>query len=138
MELQGYLSHPLFTSLHLTSAILPNLISSIRLGSKASSSSMDIRLDGDYILSEHCIFTTSNSSRVLLSVVKDSGAMCYVNGRRLTDEPVELKQGSRVILGKSHVFRFNNPSAARRNNDNQDGLFLITLELSFFFSCIHN
>ena len=87
-----------------------------RLGSKSGSSSLDIRLDGAYILPEHCTFTTSDSSLVVLAVEESSGALCYVNGRRVT-EPVELRQGSRVILGKSHVFRFNNPAAGSINID---------------------
>ena len=36
------------------------------------------------------------------------GAICFVNGRKI-DNPVILKTGSRVILGKNHVFRFNHP-----------------------------
>lgn len=38
-----------------------------------------------------------------------AGAQCYVNGNKI-DDPTELVSGSRVILGKNHVFRFNNPS----------------------------
>ena len=41
-----------------------------------------------------------------------SEALCYVNGRKVA-EPVVLKSGSRVILGKNHVFRFNHPEQAR-------------------------
>lgn len=40
-------------------------------------------------------------------------AVVYVNGR-LVKEPIELQSGSRVILAKSHVFRFNNPSQPQR------------------------
>jgi len=36
------------------------------------------------------------------------GALCYINGRQIT-EPMDMKTGARVILGKHHVFRFNNP-----------------------------
>lgn len=35
-------------------------------------------------------------------------ALVYVNGREVV-EPLVLKTGSRVILGKNHVFRFNHP-----------------------------
>ena len=37
-----------------------------------------------------------------------NGALCYVNGREIKSAIV-LKTGSRVILGKNHVFRFNHP-----------------------------
>ena len=36
-------------------------------------------------------------------------AVCYVNGSLVT-ETVTLKTGSRVIFGRSHVFRFMQPN----------------------------
>ena len=39
-------------------------------------------------------------------------ATCYVNGKAVT-ERTAIRTGSRVILGNSHVFRFNNPSHVR-------------------------
>ena len=41
-------------------------------------------------------------------LIPNDGALCYVNGRTIT-QPVVLRTGSRVILGKNHVFRFNHP-----------------------------
>lgn len=35
-------------------------------------------------------------------------AECYVNGSLVTKR-IQLHTGARVILGKSHVFRFNHP-----------------------------
>lgn len=44
--------------------------------------------------------------------------MCYVNGKQVNhDTQVELTSGSRVIFGKSHVFRFLNPVQARRKSN---------------------
>lgn len=43
-----------------------------------------------------------------VSLVPCEDALCYVNGKKVTEETV-LKTGSRVIIGKNHVFRFNNP-----------------------------
>lgn len=40
-------------------------------------------------------------------------AMSYVNGREVV-EPTVLKTGSRVILGKNHVFRFNHPEQGKQ------------------------
>ena len=40
------------------------------------------------------------------------GAVCFVNGRKI-EGPVVLKTGSRVILGKNHVFRFNHPEQGK-------------------------
>merc|ERR1719270_1686563 len=38
-------------------------------------------------------------------------ALCYLNGRKVS-EPTVLKSGSRVILGKNHVFRYHHPEQA--------------------------
>lgn len=66
----------------------------------------DIQLYGAHIKDEHCIFQNENDVVTLISL---PGAECYVNGRHV-EGPVELNSGSRVILGKNHVFRFNNPT----------------------------
>ncbi|RXG67158.1 Kinesin-like protein, partial [Armadillidium vulgare] len=47
---------------------------------------------------------------VTLHPAKD--ALCFVNGREVTELTI-LKTGSRVILGKNHVFRFNHPEQVR-------------------------
>ena len=52
------------------------------------------------------------SSPGVVSLVPCIEALCYVNGNEVT-EKVALKTGSRVILGKSHVFRFQDPAQAR-------------------------
>ena len=41
-------------------------------------------------------------------LIPNDGALCYVNGRTIT-QPAVLRTGGRVILGKNHVFRFNHP-----------------------------
>jgi kinesin family protein 1 len=56
----------------------------------------------------------------VVTLIPSPGAECYVNGREI-DSAVELTSGSRVILGKNHVFRFNNPSQiARKLQDEQE------------------
>uniref|UniRef100_A0A671KLY5 Kinesin-like protein KIF1C n=1 Tax=Sinocyclocheilus anshuiensis TaxID=1608454 RepID=A0A671KLY5_9TELE len=54
-------------------------------------------------------------SECLIYYIKDGplvGAETYVNGKQITDGVV-LKQGNRIVMGKSHVFRFNHPEQAR-------------------------
>ncbi|CAH1774965.1 unnamed protein product [Owenia fusiformis] len=70
---------------------------------------MDIQLSGANILPEHCQFENKEGV-VTLTPMPD--AACYVNGKNVT-EPIVLKTGARVILGKNHVFRFNHPEQAR-------------------------
>lgn len=82
-----------------------------RVGSAEANIPQDIQLSGSHILSEHCIFENKDS---IITLIPKSGALCYVNGREVI-EPIVLKTGSRVILGKNHVFRFNHPEQGKRN-----------------------
>ncbi|KAL5014912.1 hypothetical protein ScPMuIL_009182 [Solemya velum] len=82
-----------------------------RVGRNDAVHLQDIQLSGTYILEEHCYFENNDGK---VSLLPCDGAMCYVNGKQVT-ETVELKIGSRVILGKHHVFRFNNPVQARQS-----------------------
>ncbi|XP_050054652.1 kinesin-like protein unc-104 isoform X8 [Aphis gossypii] len=87
-----------------------------RVGSAESKITQDIRLCGSYIQREHCRFENSNGVVTLIPI---KGALCYVNGRELTD-PIVLKTGSRVILGKNHVFRFNHPEQVRERREHKN------------------
>ncbi|XP_065560293.1 kinesin-like protein unc-104 isoform X2 [Artemia franciscana] len=80
-----------------------------RVGSTEANIPQDVLLSGSHILSEHCIFENLNG---VVTLAPAPGALCYVNGRAITD-PIVLKTGSRVILGRNHVFRFNHPEQAR-------------------------
>ena len=80
-----------------------------KVGSPDSNQLQDIQLVGAHIQSEHCHF--ENSSGVVKLIPK-SGAICFVNGKKI-EVPITLRTGSRVILGKNHVFRFNHPEQAR-------------------------
>ncbi|KAA0195139.1 Kinesin protein [Fasciolopsis buskii] len=80
-----------------------------RVGQLHTDSVVDIGLSGEFILKEHCKFYNKNGV-VDFEPCKD--AECYVNGAIVTVK-LELRPGARVILGKSHVFRFNNPAQAR-------------------------
>ncbi|XP_068147757.1 kinesin-like protein unc-104 isoform X6 [Drosophila tropicalis] len=80
-----------------------------RLGTHEANVPQDIQLSGSHILKEHCTFENRNS---MVTLLPHKDAIIYVNGRKLV-EPEVLKTGSRVILGKNHVFRFTNPEQAR-------------------------
>ncbi|KAM9761882.1 kinesin-like protein KIF1A isoform 27-T29 [Menidia menidia] len=88
-----------------------------RVGRVDASSRQDIVLSGHFIKDEHCTFTSSSGpmgETVVLEPCDD--AEIYVNGKRVT-EPTVLKSGNRIILGKSHVFRFNHPEQARAERE---------------------
>lgn len=80
-----------------------------RLGTSESNLPQDIQLCGSHILKEHCTFENNGG---VVTLVPHSEALVYVNGRQLV-EPEVLQTGSRVILGKNHVFRFTHPEQAR-------------------------
>ncbi|CAK9828305.1 Kinesin-like protein unc-104 [Anthophora retusa] len=84
-----------------------------RIGSAEANIPQDVQLCGPYILSEHCVFENHEG---IITLMPKKGALIYVNGREIT-EPVVLKTGSRVILGKNHVFRFNHPDQVRERRE---------------------
>ena len=65
----------------------------------------------------------------VVKLLPKPGAICFVNGRKL-DHPITLKTGSRVILGKNHVFRFNHPEQARELS--AQGMLLFWTKYSMF------
>lgn len=84
-----------------------------RIGSAEAQEVQDIVLSGSHIQPEHCIFENKDGQITLIPM---NGALIYVNGREITD-PIVLKTGSRVILGKNHVFRFTHPDAVRERRE---------------------
>ncbi|XP_076244214.1 kinesin family member unc-104 isoform X8 [Calliopsis andreniformis] len=84
-----------------------------RIGSAEANIPQDIQLCGPHILSEHCVFENHEG---IITLIPKKGALIYVNGCEVT-EPVVLKTGSRVILGKNHVFRFNHPDQVRERRE---------------------
>ncbi|KAG1667381.1 Kinesin-like protein unc-104 [Nymphon striatum] len=84
-----------------------------RIGRPDANVPQDIQLSGSHILNEHCLIENKAD---IVSLIPCEQALCYINGRAVT-EPIILKTGSRVILGKSHVFRFTHPEYARESRE---------------------
>ncbi|XP_064808706.1 kinesin-like protein KIF1A isoform X4 [Oncorhynchus masou masou] len=89
-----------------------------KVGRVDASSRQDIVLSGHFIKDEHCTFTSTTGpiGEVAVTLEPCEGAETYVNGKRVTEATV-LKSGNRIILGKSHVFRFNHPEQARQERE---------------------
>uniref|UniRef100_A0A6Q2X137 plus-end-directed kinesin ATPase n=1 Tax=Esox lucius TaxID=8010 RepID=A0A6Q2X137_ESOLU len=81
-----------------------------KVGREDAKSRQDIVLSGHFIQDEHCTF----SRNVILEPCE--GAEIYVNGKLVT-APTLLRSGNRIIMGKSHVFRFNDPEQARQDRE---------------------
>ncbi|KAF8570712.1 hypothetical protein P879_02381 [Paragonimus westermani] len=80
-----------------------------RVGQLHTDCTVEIGLNGEFILKEHCIFFNNQG---VVHFQPCENAECYVNGS-LINQRVQLFSGARVILGKSHVFRFNNPTKSK-------------------------
>ncbi|XP_058827515.1 kinesin-like protein unc-104 isoform X5 [Topomyia yanbarensis] len=84
-----------------------------RLGTSEANVPQDIQLSGSHILKEHCVFENKDG---VVTLVPHKDALVYLNGRKLV-EPEVLQTGSRVILGRNHVFRFTHPEQAREKRE---------------------
>ncbi|XP_030431443.1 kinesin-like protein KIF1A isoform X3 [Gopherus evgoodei] len=89
-----------------------------RVGREDAERRQDIVLSGHFIKEEHCIFrsNTKASGEVVVTLEPCEGADTYVNGKKVM-EPSVLRSGNRIIMGKSHVFRFNHPEQARQERE---------------------
>uniref|UniRef100_A0A8C6JBP3 plus-end-directed kinesin ATPase n=1 Tax=Melopsittacus undulatus TaxID=13146 RepID=A0A8C6JBP3_MELUD len=89
-----------------------------RVGREDAEKRQDIVLSGHFIKEEHCLFRSDNktSGEVIVTLEPCEGADTYVNGKKVT-EPSILRSGNRIIMGKSHVFRFNHPEQARQERE---------------------
>ncbi|KAM6152191.1 kinesin-like protein KIF1A isoform 16-T16 [Erethizon dorsatum] len=89
-----------------------------RVGREDAEKRQDIVLSGHFIKEEHCVFRSDmrGGSEAVVTLEPCEGADTYVNGKKVT-EPSVLRSGNRIIMGKSHVFRFNHPEQARQERE---------------------
>ncbi|KAL3055159.1 hypothetical protein OYC64_017959 [Pagothenia borchgrevinki] len=85
-----------------------------KVGRENAKTRQDIVLSGHFIRDEHCTFTSTTVPLGEGCVIMEpcEGSETYVNGKRVSSSTV-LRSGNRIIMGKSHVFRFNDPEQAR-------------------------
>ncbi|XP_074970515.1 kinesin-like protein KIF1B isoform X5 [Phalacrocorax aristotelis] len=89
-----------------------------RVGQADAERRQDIVLSGAHIKEEHCIFRSerNNNGEVIVTLEPCERSETYVNGKRVI-QPVQLRSGNRIIMGKNHVFRFNHPEQARAERE---------------------
>uniref|UniRef100_A0A8C7E3Q0 plus-end-directed kinesin ATPase n=1 Tax=Naja naja TaxID=35670 RepID=A0A8C7E3Q0_NAJNA len=89
-----------------------------RVGQADAERRQDIVLSGAHIKEEHCIFRSKRNpnSSVIVILEPCECSETYVNGKRVV-QPVQLRSGNRIIMGKNHVFRFNHPEQARAERE---------------------
>ncbi|KAG1474176.1 hypothetical protein G6F56_000508 [Rhizopus delemar] len=92
---------------------------STRVG-KSENGKADIRLTGQEIMDDHCLFENTKGEDTVAEVTihPRSHSVTLVNGLRI-QEPKVLHHGYRIIFGSGlhHLFRFNHPEEAKRSKD---------------------
>ncbi|KAL0821599.1 hypothetical protein ABMA28_005050 [Loxostege sticticalis] len=127
-SIQGYTSshilseHCIFDNTDGVICLIPHHGAHVYINGREVSTAASIQgYTSSHILSEHCIFDNTDG---VICLIPHHGALVYINGREVT-EPIILKTGSRVILGKNHVFRFTHPGQPReervvKENNNKE------------------
>ncbi|XP_061168862.1 uncharacterized protein LOC133178120 [Saccostrea echinata] len=82
----------------------------------------DIVLRGPGVKQEHCFFKIHYGT---VTLHPNLGAQCAVNGVECKDSVV-LKQGDYVLLGKTNMFRFNNPAEAAKLREKRQSMSSLT------------
>jgi len=83
---------------------------------------------GTAILPEHCRIVIENGSA---TIHPNDGAQCWLNAN-LIDQPMAISQGDILLLGRTNMFRYNNPAEAaklRKNSTRSNRMDLSRLSL---------
>lgn len=76
------------------------------IGTDESEAPQDIVLSGMGICPEHCRIVSENGSA---TIHPNDGAQCWLNAN-LIDQPMPISQGDILLLGRTNMFRYNNPA----------------------------
>ncbi|KAL3098348.1 hypothetical protein niasHS_000360 [Heterodera schachtii] len=86
-----------------------------RVGRSEADQRPDILLSGEHIRNAHCQFINADA---VVNIVPIEGE-CFLNGQPIeAGNSTKLSSGSRIILGRNHVFRFNDPQEVRTSRHN--------------------
>ncbi|XP_067119902.1 kinesin-like protein KIF16B [Centruroides vittatus] len=80
------------------------------IGTENSSGKKDIVLNGVGIEDDHCIIELQDGKATLIPLGKSE---CFVN-TILIDKPTRISQGCVILLGKTNMFRYNDPAEVER------------------------
>ncbi|XP_030243669.1 kinesin-like protein Klp98A isoform X1 [Drosophila navojoa] len=81
-----------------------------RIGTEEAEVPQHIELMGDGIRPQHCSIILKGGVATLHPCQQ---AQCWVNAH-LIDEPKQISQGDIILLGRTNIFRFNNPTEAEK------------------------
>lgn len=80
------------------------------IGTDDADDCADIVLTGIGIQPEHCSIILRNGNAIIYPKVN---AQCWLNAM-LIDEPTAISQGDILLLGRTNMFRYNNPAEAAK------------------------
>uniref|UniRef100_A0A1B0FAF6 Kinesin motor domain-containing protein n=1 Tax=Glossina morsitans morsitans TaxID=37546 RepID=A0A1B0FAF6_GLOMM len=80
------------------------------IGSECTGTPPDIALNGDGIRQQHCSIVLRDG---VCTLYPRPMAQCWLNAH-LIEEPVAISQGDIILLGRTNIFRFNNPAEAAK------------------------
>ena len=80
------------------------------IGTNETVHPQDIVLVGMGICSEHCRIVMENGAA---TIHPNESAQCWLNAN-LIDQPMPISQGDILLLGRTNMFRYNNPAEAAR------------------------
>lgn len=89
-----------------------------RIGRIEANIRPDIPLSGKNICDDHCHFVNEDG---FVNLIPIGNAECFVDGQPVSTS-TKLITGSRVILGRHHVFRYNDPQEARQSRYNLNSI----------------
>ncbi|XP_060590236.1 kinesin-like protein KIF16B [Ruditapes philippinarum] len=69
-----------------------------------------LRISGEEVEKEHCVIENVDNT---VTLYPGDEALCCVNGN-IVSEHIKLTQGAVVVLGKTNMFRYNNPVEAAK------------------------
>jgi kinesin family member 16B len=84
------------------------------VGTNEADRPQDIVLSGSGINPEHCRVVLENDNAMIYPIV---GAQCWLNAN-LIDQPMPISQGDIILLGRTNMFRYNNPKEMIKQRKN--------------------
>lgn len=98
------------------------------IGTEEADDPQDIVLSGIGICAKHCRIVIENDSA---TIHPNEGAQCWLNAN-LIDQPMPISQGDILMLGRTNMFRYNNPAEAAKlrkssNRSNRTDLSRLSL-----------
>ncbi|XP_022186213.2 kinesin-like protein Klp98A [Nilaparvata lugens] len=99
--------------------------------SDADGDRQDIILNGVDVEKHHCSITLKNG---VATLVPHHEALCWVNGSQV-NKPTRLSQGCNILLGRTNLFRYNDPVEVEKLKKEGNSHSVLNLSRLSLMSC---